>query len=68
MEEIQGEILHNTETFAKREAVRNLKSLGSFIDEQTGLIYDSLYKVMCHGVVPPFVPQLPTAAPAPRHT
>ena len=59
----RAEIINGIETFAKRGAVRNLKSLGSFSKEQAGLIYDSLYKAMC--VVPPFAPQLPTAAPAP---
>jgi hypothetical protein len=59
----RAEIIHGIETFAKRGAVRNLKSLGSFSKEQANLIYDSLYKAMC--VVPPFAPQLPTAAIAP---
>ena len=59
----RAEIIHGIETFAKRGAVRNLKSLGSFSKEQAGLIYDSLYKAMC--VVPPFAAQLPTATPAP---
>ena len=59
----RSEIIHGIETFAKRGAVRNLKSLGRFNKEQANLIYDSLYKSMC--VVPPFAPQLPTAAPAP---
>ena len=59
----RAEIIHGIETFAKRGAVRNLKSLGSFSKDQANLIYDSLYKAMC--VVPTFVTQLPTAAPAP---
>ena len=59
----RAEIIHGIETFAKRGAVRNLKSLGSFNKEQANLIYDSLYKAMC--VVPPFTPQLLTASPAP---
>jgi hypothetical protein len=59
----RAEIIHGIETFAKRGAVRNLKSLGSFNKEQANLIYDALYKAMC--VVPLFAPQLPTAAPAP---
>ena len=57
----RAEIIHGIETFAKRGAVRNLKSLGSFNKEQANLIYDSLYKAMC--VVPPFASQLPIAAP-----
>ena len=60
----RAEVIHSIELFAKRGAVRNLKSLGSFSKEQAGLIYDALYKAMC--VVPPFVQQLPTAAPAPQ--
>ena len=62
----RAEVIHSIESFAKRGAVRNLKSLGSFSKEQAGLIYDSLYKAMC--VVPPSVPQLPTDAPAPPRT
>ena len=56
----RAEIIHSIESFAKRGAIRNLKSLGRFNKEQAGLIYDSLYKSMC--VVPP---SLPTAAPPP---
>ena len=59
----RAEIIHGIETFAKRGAVRNLKSLGSFSKEQASLIYDSLYKAMCE--VPSFAPQLLKAAPAP---
>ena len=59
----RAEIIHGIESFAKRGAVRNLKNLGSFTKEQAGLIYDSLYKAMCF--VPPSVPQLSTASPAP---
>ena len=62
----RAEIIHGIETFAKRGAVRNLKSLGSFSKEQANLIYDSLYKAMC--VVPPVASQLSTAAPAPLIT
>ena len=62
----RAEIIHGIETFAKRGAVRNLKSLGSFSKEQANLIYDSLYKAMC--VVPPVASQLSTATPAPLIT
>ncbi|KAF9525105.1 rab-GTPase-TBC domain-containing protein [Crepidotus variabilis] len=55
----RGEIIHSIESFAKRGAVRNLRTLGRFNKEQAGLIYDALYKAMC--VIPP----PPTAAPAP---
>ena len=62
----RAEIIHSIESFAKRGAVRNLKSLGRFDKEQAGLIYDSLYKAMCF--VPPFVSSLPTVAPTPSRT
>jgi hypothetical protein len=55
----RGEIIHSIESFAKRGAVRNLRTLGRFHKEQAGLIYDALYKAMC------IVPPLPTAAPPP---
>ncbi|KAF8993775.1 rab-GTPase-TBC domain-containing protein [Cyathus striatus] len=47
----RSEIIHSIESFSKRSAVRNLKSLGRFNKEQAGLIYDALYKAMC--IVPP---------------
>lgn len=47
----RSEIIHSIESFSKRSAVRNLKSLGRFTKEQAGLIYDALYKAMC--IVPP---------------
>lgn len=47
----RGEIIHSIESFSKRSAVRNLKSLGRFNKEQAGFIYDALYKAMC--IVPP---------------
>ncbi|KII87177.1 hypothetical protein PLICRDRAFT_42827 [Plicaturopsis crispa FD-325 SS-3] len=47
----RSEIIHSIESFSKRSAVRNLRSLGRFSKEQAGLIYDSLYKAMC--IVPP---------------
>lgn len=59
----RAEIIHSIESFAKRGAVRNLKSLGSFNKEQAGLIYDSLYKAMCVG--PTFVQPVTIAAPVP---
>ncbi|KAF8903468.1 rab-GTPase-TBC domain-containing protein [Gymnopilus junonius] len=55
----RGEIIHSIESFAKRGAVRNLRSLGRFNKEQVGLIYDALYKAMC------IVPPPPAAAPSP---
>jgi len=54
------EIIHSIESFSKRSAIRNLKSLGRFTKEQAGYVYDALYQAMC--VFPP-----PTAAlPPPK--
>jgi hypothetical protein len=55
----RNEIVHSIEAFAKRGAVRNLKTLGRFNKEQAGLIYDALYRAMC------IVPPPPAAAPPP---
>lgn len=55
----RSEIIHSIESFAKRSAVRNLKSLGRFNKDQAGLMYDALYKAMC------IVPPPPAAAPPP---
>ncbi|TFK39517.1 rab-GTPase-TBC domain-containing protein [Crucibulum laeve] len=55
----RSEIIHSIESFSKRAAVRNLKTLGRFTKEQAGLIYDALYKAMC------IVPPPPTVAPPP---
>lgn len=43
----RGEIVHNIESFSKRAAVRNLKSLEQFSKEQVGLIYDAWYNAIC---------------------
>ncbi|KAJ3893867.1 rab-GTPase-TBC domain-containing protein [Lentinula edodes] len=53
----RNEIIHSIETFSKRSAVRNLRSLGRFTKEQAGLVYDALYQAMC--VIPPPPAQLP---------
>ncbi|KAF8972702.1 rab-GTPase-TBC domain-containing protein [Flammula alnicola] len=55
----RGEIIHSIESFAKRGAIRNLKTLGRFTKEQAGLVYDALYKAMC------IIPPPPTVAPPP---
>lgn len=55
----RSEIIHSIESFAKRSAIRNLKSFGRFSKEQVGYIYDALYKAMC------LVPPPPAAAPPP---
>ncbi|KAL4062363.1 rab-GTPase-TBC domain-containing protein [Scleroderma citrinum] len=51
----RNEIVKNIENFAKRGAIRNLKTLGRFTKEQAGLIYDALYKAMCEEPPPPAV-------------
>jgi hypothetical protein len=56
----RSEIINSIESFSKRSAVRNLKSLERFSKEQAGLIYDALYKAMF--IVPPTVV---TATPPP---
>jgi len=43
----RGEIVHNIESFSKRAAVRNLKSLERFSKEQAGLVYDAWYNAIC---------------------
>ncbi|KAJ7760190.1 hypothetical protein B0H14DRAFT_2973818 [Mycena olivaceomarginata] len=55
----RSEIIHSIESFSKRSAIRNLKSLGRFNKEQAGLIYDALYKAMCIVPPPPDVPRAP---------
>jgi hypothetical protein len=56
----RSEIIHSIESFAKRSAIRNLKSLGRFKKEQAGLVYDALYKAMC--IVPPPSATMPPPA------
>jgi hypothetical protein len=55
----RNEIVNSIESFSKRSAIRNLKTLGRFTKEQAGFIYDALYKAMCE------VPPPPTVAPPP---
>ncbi|KAG2358962.1 TBC-domain-containing protein [Suillus spraguei] len=40
----RNEIVNSIESFSKRSAVRNLKTLGRFTKEQVGFVYDALYK------------------------
>ncbi|KAH8104027.1 TBC-domain-containing protein [Cristinia sonorae] len=54
----RGEVVHSIESFSKRSAIRNLKTLERFTKDQAGLIYDALFKAIC--VVPP-----PAAPPPP---
>jgi hypothetical protein len=54
----RGEVIHGIESFARRAAVRNLRTFGRFEKEQAGLVYDALYKAMY--VVPsPSLPPVP---------
>ncbi|KAG5642157.1 hypothetical protein DXG03_003541 [Asterophora parasitica] len=53
----RSEIINSIESFSKRSAIRNLKTLGRFSKDQAGLIYDALYKAMC--IVPPAGPVNP---------
>ena len=54
----RNEIISSIESFSKRSAVRNLKTLERFSKEQVGLIYDAIFKAVC--VEPP-----PTPVPPP---
>jgi hypothetical protein len=54
----RNEVISSIETFSKRSAIRNLKTLESFNKEQAGFIYDALFKAVC--VEPP-----PAAVPPP---
>lgn len=56
----RNDIIHSIESFSKRAAIRNLRSLGRFTKEQAGLIYDALYKAMC------IVPPPPDVVPPPK--
>jgi hypothetical protein len=47
----RGEIVQSIESFSKRAAIRNLKSLERFTKDQAGLIYDALYRSIC--IAPP---------------
>ncbi|KAL6306255.1 TBC-domain-containing protein [Sparassis latifolia] len=53
----RSEIVNSIESFSKRSAIRNLKTLGRFSKDQAGLIYDALFKAIC--VVPPPAVQVP---------
>lgn len=53
----RSEIIHSIESFAKRSAIRHLRTYERFSKEQIGYIYDALYKAMC--LVPPPAPTAP---------
>ncbi|KZT70826.1 TBC-domain-containing protein [Daedalea quercina L-15889] len=56
----RSEIVNSIESFSKRSAIRNLKTLARFTKEQAGLIYDALFKAIC--VIPPPATAFPTPA------
>lgn len=43
----RSEIVHSIESFSKRSAIRNLRTLERFSKEQAGFIYDALFKAIC---------------------
>ncbi|KAI0321588.1 rab-GTPase-TBC domain-containing protein [Amylostereum chailletii] len=51
------EIVTSIESFSKRSAIRNLKTLERFSKDQVGLIYDALFKAIC--LEPPPAPVAP---------
>ncbi|KAF7317640.1 hypothetical protein MKEN_00851500 [Mycena kentingensis (nom. inval.)] len=60
----RSEIIHSIESFSKRSAIRNLKTLGRFSKDQAGLVYDALYKAMCIVPPPPDLAHPSTSVPA----
>ncbi|KAK7687746.1 hypothetical protein QCA50_008964 [Cerrena zonata] len=56
----RSEIVTSIESFSKRSAIRNLKTLERFTKDQAGLIYDALFKAVC--IEPPPVAPLPPVA------
>lgn len=53
----RSEVVHSIESFSKRSAIRNLKTLERFSKDQVGFIYDALFKAIC--VEPPPATSLP---------
>ncbi|KAI0642421.1 TBC-domain-containing protein [Trametes meyenii] len=53
----RSEIVHSIESFSKRSAIRNLRTLERFTKDQAGLIYDALFKAIC--IEPPPAVSLP---------
>jgi hypothetical protein len=50
----RNEVISSLESFSKRSAIRNLKTPERFSKEQTGFIYDALFKAVC--IEPPPAP------------
>ena len=46
----RAEIVHSIESFSKRSAIRNLRTLERFSKDQAGLIYDALFKAISQDV------------------
>ena len=53
----RNDVISSIESFSKRAAVRNLRTLERFSKEQVGLIYDALFKAVC--IEPPPAPPPP---------
>ena len=53
----RGEVVTSIESYSKRAAIRNLRTLERFTKDQVGLIYDALFKAVC--IEPPPAPTLP---------
>ncbi len=53
----RSEVVHSIESFSKRSAIRNLRTLERFSKDQVGFIYDALFKAIC--VEPPPATALP---------
>ncbi|TFY68288.1 hypothetical protein EVG20_g3622 [Dentipellis fragilis] len=55
----RSEVITSIESFSKRSAIRNLKTLERFSKDQVGLIYDALYRAICIEPPPKVVPPPP---------
>ena len=53
----RSEVVSSIESFSKRSAIRNLRTLERFTKDQAGLIYDALLKAIC--IEPPPAAALP---------
>lgn len=49
----RNDVVNMIESFAKRSAVRNLRTFGRVGKERAGFVYDALYKAMCEEPPPP---------------
>lgn len=54
---LRSEVINSIESFSKRSAIRNLKTLARFTKDQAGLIYDALFKAIC--IEPPPATAMP---------